>query len=128
MAYCIPSISFLPPEAESPVEGSKTPILTTLSPEAAVLPAEEVDVPDAVDEDPQPPSAETQMAAAAASATNRLLFISSSSLCAGQNRHRTGVSALKIQVFLQRYHYYKHSARKSKHKFSQNRLRISPEF
>ena len=32
LAYCMPSISFLPPEAESPVEGSKTPMRITLSP------------------------------------------------------------------------------------------------
>ena len=30
MANCIPSISFLPPEAESPEAGSNTPILTCL--------------------------------------------------------------------------------------------------
>ena len=35
LANCIPSISFLPPEAESPEAGSNTPILTTFSPEAA---------------------------------------------------------------------------------------------
>ncbi len=34
-AYCIPRTSFLPPEAESPEVGSKTPILTTFSPEEA---------------------------------------------------------------------------------------------
>ena len=34
-AYCIPSISCLPPAPESPVAGSNTPIRTTLSPEAA---------------------------------------------------------------------------------------------
>ena len=33
-AYCIPSISFFPPDAESPVEGSNTPIFI-VSPDAA---------------------------------------------------------------------------------------------
>ena len=35
LAYCIPSISCLPPAPESPVAGSNTPIFTTFSPEAA---------------------------------------------------------------------------------------------
>ena len=37
----MPSISFLPPEAESPVAGSNTPILTTLSPLLSVDPEPE---------------------------------------------------------------------------------------
>ena len=32
-AYCIPRISFFPPDAESPVEGSNTPILMVSPPE-----------------------------------------------------------------------------------------------
>ena len=32
MAYCIPSISCLPPAPESPVAGSNTPMRTTFSP------------------------------------------------------------------------------------------------
>ena len=31
--YCMPSISCLPPAPESPVDGSNTPMRTTLSPE-----------------------------------------------------------------------------------------------
>ena len=37
LAYCMPSTSFLPPEAESPDRGSNTPILMTLSPLLVLL-------------------------------------------------------------------------------------------
>jgi hypothetical protein len=53
----MPRVSFFPPEAESPVEGSKTPILMT-SPDAAAAPLPVLPAPPEVEEAPdEPPQA-----------------------------------------------------------------------
>lgn len=90
LAYCMPSISCLPPAPESPVAGSKTPIFTTLSPDA----------PDAAAEAAAPPAAEPLLPQAArdaviarVSAKAKTFFILSSSC---QCTEHTGTGSASI--------------------------------
>ena len=74
----MPSISFLPPEAESPVAGSKTPILMTFSPE--LEPPVDASEPEPETEPepafpPQPARAPIRRAADRADARIRFMFI-----------------------------------------------------
>ena len=66
LAYCIPSISCLPPGPESPVAGSNTPMRTTFPP---LLPESPVDV------SPLPPQAARLRAMTIARASARTLFM-----------------------------------------------------
>ncbi len=78
MAYCMPRTSFLPPEAESPEVGSKTPILTTFSSEEEASDAaeEDAEASDAAGAEllPQAHSAKT-MTSARASAIIFFMFV-----------------------------------------------------
>ena len=75
MANCIPSISFLPPEAESPEAGSNTPILTTLSPSEAPEPVGAEPEAEPEPEPEQPARADRSSAAESADARNFFMFI-----------------------------------------------------
>ena len=71
LANCMPSISFLPPEAESPEAGSNTPILTVFSPEP-VSPAASLVSPELLE-----PQAARDSVMAMARTNARIFFIAS---------------------------------------------------
>ena len=74
LAYCMPSISCLPPAPESPVEGSNTPMRTTLSPLAVSLVSEEASSPEP--ESPEvPPQAARLSTMAKVSSSAKSFFI-----------------------------------------------------